>query len=72
MFNSPALDSKSWLKCAPGGAKLSKDDRHGYLHTNNKTLCATKKKSKFYQQYKYIKHFFMKKECKHKFLGRLS
>ena len=42
-----------------GSAKLSKDNRPGYIHTNIKTLGATKKKSKFYQHI-YIKYLCMR------------
>ena len=39
--------------------KLSKDNHHGYINTNIKTLGATKKKSKFYQHI-YIKYLCMR------------
>ena len=46
-------------------AKLCKDDRPGYIHTNIRNLDATKKKSKFYQ-HKYIRYLFLRIPVKKK------
>ena len=53
------------LNIQRGRAKLSKEDRHGYKHSNIKTLVATKKKSKFCQDI-YIKYLFLRIPMKKK------